>query len=35
MDAPDKDILRVLKEVMAPLVEAEGGKMSLVLLDSS
>jgi len=35
MDATDKDILRVLKEVMAPLVEAEGGKMSLVLLDSS
>lgn len=34
MDAPEKDILRVLQEVVAPLIEVEGGRMRLVALDS-
>lgn len=35
MEPPNDDILRVLQEVVVPLVEADGGKVYLVSADST
>ncbi len=33
MELQQKDVLRVLKEIIAPLVEADGGRLLLVAID--